>query len=65
MLIMGEHAVTMAQLIMEEHVFTIFNDQRCICHIGSPARFANSKEKAARAGGGLEFCAREQLASFC
>lgn len=62
---MGEHVVTMAQLIMEEHVFTIFNDQRYICLIGFPARFANSKEKVARAGSGLEFGTKEQLANAC
>lgn len=41
---MGEHVVTMVQLIMGEHVFAILNDQRYICPLGFPARFVNSKE---------------------
>ncbi len=62
---MGEHVVTMVQLIMGEHVFAILNNQRYICPIEFPARFANSKETVAHAGSGLEFGAKEQLANSC
>lgn len=60
---MGEHVATMVQLIVGGHVLAILNDQRYVCPIGWAAGFASSKEKVARAGSGLEFGAKQQLAN--
>lgn len=61
---MGEHVVTMALLIVEEHVFTILNDQGYICPVGL---HVNSEKKVGHGASGPEFWANKQHANcwFC
>lgn len=44
--------MAMAPLIVEEHVFTILNDQGYICPAGLPA---NPEKKVGHGGGGPDF----------
>ena len=51
-LITGEHVLAIKELIVEEHVFTILNYQRCIHPTGCPV---NAKERVV----GMEDVCRE------